>query len=295
MIVEYSLRLLHKVSDPNLYGFGWVADKMAHMETATVTYPGDEDVPVPYADAMCYDPKGRGFPQLAMRCVLASAYTAGAEITPTVYEDVKRMAMGPEATDTYLDDCGKEQTERIRRHKVVIGAVGDIIDGASDTTDLRALQAEAPLVLGGLMYYGNALHTMPDQVRERIGLHAASMLQASMGKVRATNLRDYSRIARDEAAQYAHVWANTVWARQTPERRRSLEPYDAWLAKLLGGMLVAAAGYDLRKDYDNSEITFRPRSFQGARAVLMSKGMWTGTAALAGSVRLMSLKRKLKD
>lgn len=270
--VEATIQRLQSIADLRSHNLEWAADAMGRMEEPEATYPGDEAVPIAYAQAMTHDPKGRGFPHLAMRTVLVSAQAAGAAITPQVYEDVKRMAMGPEATDTYLDNCGHDQTERKRRHLVIMGAVHDIIDGGPPSEASTTLLSEEPLVYGGLQYYGRALHTMPAGAREIIGQQALLMLSASLEKSLATDLDTYAQLAYKEAAHYAHIWSHTAWARQPVETRTAFEQYDAWIATLLGSMLLFAAGLDLRKDHNNGEITFKPPSFVLASASLMRRG-----------------------
>lgn len=290
--VESTIEGLHRLSDLRHHGIGWIEDQMTQLTIPAENYPGDEAIPIPYADVMQYDPKEREFPHLAIRSVLASAYAAGAEITPQIFEDVKRMAMGPEATDPYLDDCGSDPAERERRHLVVIGAVQDIVAGVPDSENLQALQTEAPLVYGGLLYYGRALHTMPDAARLRIGWHANQMLHASLAKSQTTDVHEYTKLVYQEAAHYGHIWACTVWARQNPEKEHIYRHYDAWISDFLGGMLLVSAGLDLRKDHRNGEISFTPRPFARVQADLVARGMGRVQDVIKGYRQLRRLKRE---
>jgi hypothetical protein len=240
----------------------WVEASLRDTGKSVRDFPGDDLVAVPYATALTYDPEGHHTPHISTRGTLTRALAFGAEIDEVTVERVKRMAFAVEAVDEFLGKPGLQFDERKAVHEVGMTLIRERLATApyhpSDT--VQAFAAEDPVLFGLTEYWANSVRTMQEPYRSKVKEHSLGCLALSLEKMTASNSRQYAELVFRESQECGRLWAATAWSNQADGNEARFEQYDDWLGKFVGRIALFGAALDMRKDYAQGRLGFRPRT-----------------------------------
>jgi hypothetical protein len=253
----------------------WAEEHLTRPEEPAYQFAGDEQVNLPYAEAICYDPKRLKLPYMVTRGVLRVAHNFGATINDKTFEHVKRMAFAPEAADNYLDKPYLNPSQRATRHTLgsaVIQSVFDTTENATESEAIKSLRNDDPQLAGLMEYWGNSVRTMPKHSQDLVRQYALGCLTQSLQKTQATDFSTYVKLIYSEAEQYGLLWAATAWSEQTTEKTEAFKNFSAWMGRFVGKISLFGAAFDLRKDYRQNNISFQPAPIRNGFALIRASG-----------------------